>query len=214
MFEIIDVEKWERREVYEHFSRMKMPHYAVAGNIDVTPLLQHVRQQGISFYLSFIYLSTAVLNDIPNFRMRIVNGSPVKYDKIHVNFTHKTTESELFRYYTCLFEGSMEEFARKTSAAIKEQTTLFGGLSPIPNVTYFSCLPWVDATAILNPGLEDADDAIPRINWGKYVEHNGRFILNVTVTANHRFIDGYHIGKYFEGLQDAIDNSSFFCFKK
>ena len=53
--------------------------------------------------------------------------------------------------------------------------------------------------------MEDADDAIPRVNWGKYVERDGRWMLNITFTANHRFIDGYHIGLFFERLQKAID---------
>ena len=28
---------------------------------------------------------------------------------------------------------------------------------------------------------------------------------NVTITANHRFIDGYHVGLFFEQLQQEID---------
>ena len=85
------------------------------------------------------------------------------------------------------------------------QTTFFGGMDPVPNVAYLSCAPNVDATNITNPGIDNPDDAIPRINWCKYVLHDGRWILNVTLTANHRFIDGYHIGLFFQHLQEAID---------
>ena len=53
--------------------------------------------------------------------------------------------------------------------------------------------------------IDDPDDAIPRINWGKYVLRDGRWMLNVTLTANHRFIDGYHVGLFFEQLQQEID---------
>jgi chloramphenicol O-acetyltransferase len=53
--------------------------------------------------------------------------------------------------------------------------------------------------------MENPEDAIPRINWGKYVERDGRWMLNITLTPNHRFIDGYHIGLFFQILQEEIN---------
>lgn len=205
IYHSIDIEHWERRELYEHFSRLKMPHYAVAANIDVTSLLQYKRREGLSFYLSLIYLTTAVLNSIDDFKLRIVNGKVVHFDTIHTNFTHKRPEEKVFRYHTAPFQGTLREYVEATTAAMAKQTTLFGGLGDIQNVVYCSCAPNLDATAITNPGMEDADDAIPRVNWGKYVERDGRWMLNITFTANHRFIDGYHIGLFFERLQKAIN---------
>jgi chloramphenicol O-acetyltransferase type A len=78
-------------------------------------------------------------------------------------------------------------------------------MGDISNVVYCSCTPNLDATALINPGMEDPDDAIPRVNWGKYVERDGRWMINITFTANHRFIDGYHVGLFFERLQAAIN---------
>ena len=37
------------------------------------------------------------------------------------------------------------------------------------------------------------------------MKRDGRWLLNITVTVNHRFIDGYHIGLFFERLQALID---------
>lgn len=205
MHKPIDINTWNRREIYNHFSQMKMPHYAVAGNIDVTRLLDYKREHHISFYLSFIYLATKCLNDIENFRYRIINGEVVLCDCIHTNFTHKRADEELFHFYTAPFEGTLLEYVRKTAEGMAGQTAFFGGMDPVPNVAYLSCAPNVDATNITNPGIDNPDDAIPRINWGKYVLHDGRWMLNVTLTANHRFIDRYHIGLFFQHLQEAID---------
>lgn len=201
----IDIEKWDRQELFEHFSRLRMPHYAVAANINVTNLLEYKRREGLSFYLSLIYLTTKVLNTIENFHLRIIDGKVVRYGIIHTNFTHKRPEEQVFRYHTAPFEGSLRQYVDATSMAIAVQTSLFGGLGDIPNVVYCSCAPNLDATAITNPGMENPDDAIPRVNWGKYVEHDGRWKLNITFTANHRFIDGYHIGLFFQRLQEAVD---------
>lgn len=205
MYQPVDINNWERRELFDHFSRLRMPHFVVAANIDVTNLLAFKRREGLSFYLTLIYLTTHVVNSIENFRLGIVEGRVVRFDLLHTNFTHKRPEEEVFRFHTAPLEGSLREYVEGTSRAMAAQTTLYGGLGDIPNVVYCSCAPNVDATALINPGMENPDDAIPRVNWGKYVERNGRWMMNVTVTANHRFVDGYHIGLFFERLQAAID---------
>ncbi len=202
---VIDISQWDRRELFQHFSRLKMPHYAVAAYIDVTLLVAYKRKQHLSFYLSLIYLVTKCLNDIEDFHLRIKDGKVVRYDCIHTNFTHKHPEEEIFRFHTAPFMGTLQDYVEKTSDAIAQQTTLFGGMGDIPNVVYCSCVPTLDTTCVTNPGMEDPDDAIPRINWGKYIQRDNRMMLNVTFTANHRFIDGYHIGKFFELLQKEID---------
>ena len=111
----------------------------------------------------------------------------------------------MFRFHTAPFEGTLRQYVETTSKAIARQTTLFGGMGDISNVVYCSCTTNLDATALINPGMEDPDDAIPRVNWGKYVERDGRWMINITFTANHRFIDGYHVGLFFERLQAAIN---------
>ena len=205
MYKPIDINNWDRRELYDHFSRLKLPHFAVAANIDVTNLLAFKRREGLSFYLSLVYLTTKVLNSIENFRLRIIDGQVVSFDTIHTNVTHKRPEEQVFRFHTAPFEGTLREYVEATSKAIATQTTRFGGMGDILNVVYCSCTPNLDATALINPGMENPDDAIPRVNWGKYMERDGRWIINITFTANHRFVDGYHIGVFFERLQSAIN---------
>ncbi len=205
MYKEIDISNWDRRELYQHFARLKLPHYNVAANIDVSRLLEYKRDHHLSFDLSLIYLVTKSLNQIENFHYRMKDGHVVRYDIIHTNFTHKQPEEDLFRYHTAPFLGTLQEYVVATSAAIAQQKTLFGGLGDIPNVAYCSCVPSLDATAMSNPGMENPEDAIPRINWGKYVERNGRWMLNITLTPNHRFIDGYHVGHFFQILQEEIN---------
>ncbi len=206
MYTIIDRENWPRREIYELFENSKSPHYMVSGYIDVTRVLAFKREHNLSFYLTLVYLTTQTVNAIDNFRMRVVDGKPVIYDKIHPNFTHKRSDEELYHIYTGLFEGPLEEWVRRTSEAIAGQHQLFGGEPHMPNVVYCSCNPSVDATAMSNPNLDNPEDAIQRINWGKYVQRDGKWMINVSVTPNHRFVDGYHVGLFFKHLQHLIDN--------
>ena len=67
------------------------------------------------------------------------------------------------------------------------------------------CLPWVSLTALTNERDFDADDAIPRIVWGKYHREGERDVLGLALEVNHRLIDGLHIGRFVQDLQQRID---------
>ena len=70
---------------------------------------------------------------------------------------------------------------------------------------YISTTPWFDLTSCTNERDFDKDDAIPRITWGKYVPENGREMLGMSLEVSHRFIDGYHLGQFYQTLQKSID---------
>ena len=69
-----------------------------------------------------------------------------------------------------------------------------------------SCTPWFDLTGLTNERDFDRNDNIPRIAWGKYTaDTSGRETLGMSVEVNHRFIDGYHLGQFYQKLQQSID---------
>ena len=205
MYTPFDLQNWAHREVYEMFTQRPMPHYLLAVNIDVTHLLDYKRSHGLSFYLSLIYLMTQALNEQQNFRLRIVNGQVVLYDRVQPNFTHKRADEEQYHIYTGRFQGTLPEFVTTTSAIISQQTEFYAGDPPAPNLVYYSCAPTLDCTCITNPAMSDPDDAIPRINWGRYTQREGRMLLNVSITVNHRFVDGHHVSLFVNRLQQLID---------
>ena len=74
---------------------------------------------------------------------------------------------------------------------------------------FFSCIPWVDMTALTNErdwsSQEAKDDSIPRIAWGKYVKTGDQLELGMSIEVNHRLIDGIHIGQFAEALTRSIE---------
>lgn len=206
MYHDFDIQHWPHREVFQMFTEKSLPHYLLAVNIDVTRLLEYKRRHGFSFYLSLIYLMTQALNEQENFRLRIVDGRVVLYDRVEPNFTHKRSDEEQYHLYTGRFEGTLPDFVTSVSAVIAHQTDFYAGDAPAPNLVYYSCVPTLDCTCITNPGMSDPDDAIPRINWGRYVERDGRMILNISITVNHRFVDGHHVGVFVNRVQQLIDS--------
>ena len=55
---------------------------------------------------------------------------------------------------------------------------------------------------VTDPKLKD--DTAPILVWGKYTEQNGKYIINMTLDVNHRFIDGYFVGQFVQKLEKKI----------
>ena len=101
--------------------------------------------------------------------------------------------------------GGIAEFCASAQARSAAQKTLLDQDEENDNLIYISCTPWFDLTGCTNERDFDRDDNIPRITWGRYGEENGRKKLGMSVEVNHRFIDGLHLGKFYEKLQADID---------
>lgn len=87
---------------------------------------------------------------------------------------------------------------------IERQTAFLDPASETDDLIYLSCLPWFDLTCCTNERKVDVDDAIPRIKWGKYVKEGDREVLGLSIEVNHRLIDGVHLGRFYERLQEKL----------
>ena len=48
------------------------------------------------------------------------------------------------------------------------------------------------------------EDCIPRISWGKFAQADEKVLLPFNIQVNHIFIDGVHVGQYYEKLHELI----------
>lgn len=200
----IDPNTWSRREIFDFFSKISNPFYSVTFNIDVTEVYAYAKRSGLSFYYALVYLVTKAVNSVEAFRYGIVDGELVPFDERSPSFTDLKKGSESFHIVTMPCEGDIADFCQEAKCRSAEQTTFLPTDKESADLIYFSCLPWVELTALTNERDFDPDDAIPRISWGKYYERDGRKILGMSLELNHRFTDGVHIGKFAEALQNLI----------
>ncbi|WP_200807582.1 CatA-like O-acetyltransferase [Clostridium merdae] len=200
----IEKKDWERKEIFDFFSEMSNPFYMVTFTVDVTQLYDHVKKHNLSFYYSFIYLCSRAINSIEAFRYTLLNGELHLLEERIPSFTDLKKGSEQFHIVTIPCTGSMEEFCRTAAQTSKAQTCFINTDNDTNNYIYYTCLPWVELTALSNERDMNPDDAVPRIAWGKYKEENGRKRLNLSIELNHRFVDGLHIGRFYEALSQLI----------
>lgn len=174
--EKVDRTHWERAELFEFFSAVSHPFYSVTFRVDVTNLYRYVKERHLSFYYAMGYLVTDAVNSVKNFRYAIRDGEVWLLDERIPSLTDLKPGSEQFHIVTLPKVGGIAEFCASAQTRSAAQKTLL-----------------------------DQDDNIPRITWGRYGEENGRKKLGMSVEVNHRFIDGLHLGKFYEKLQADID---------
>lgn len=206
----IDFENWKRKEHFEFFYRMDYPQYNVCANIDVTRFLQFVRQHKLPFYYAMIYAVTRVTDECENFRYRIRdNKQVVLHDKLHPSFTAMSPDSndDLFKFITMERNGNLFDFVKEAKKISEEQKIFidYQAVAGRDDFVFLTCLPWISFTHISHTITMNRNDAVPRISWGKYFEQDGKMLLPFSVQVHHAFVDGIHVGQYFEKLQASLD---------
>ena len=198
-------ETWNRKEIFDFFSGMSDPFYSVTFAVDVTNLYRFTKETGVSFYYALVYLCTQAVNRVDAFQYVLSDGALFRLNGRSPSFTDLKKGSEQFHIVTMPCVGSIADFCRAAREKSAAQTEFICASAENDALIYFSCLPWLEITALTNERNFDKDDAIPRIAWGRYTETDGRKKLNMSVEANHRFIDGFHLGQFHAALTALIE---------
>lgn len=213
---LIDIETWNRAELFNEFINMRTSIYDMTVRMDVTNLVKLCKESGQSFFISFLYIALRELNDIPEFRMRIHDGKPYIYDKVDCSFTVAND----YGYFVNRSTGfcGYDEFYQNVKAIIakaKTEKNTHPENSDLErtDLLYFSAIPWVDYQSMTLPvittpyGSDDQTyNIVPCIGWGKYVEENGRYKMSVHMKISHAFVDGKPLADAFNNIQKAVNN--------
>lgn len=202
----VSMNDWSRKEVFDFFSPMSQPFFSVTFKQDVTKLYHFAKENDISFYYALTYLCTQAINQVEAFRYLLKDGQLFLSDVRSPSFTDLHPGSEQFHIVTMPCEGDIVSFCRAAREKSRAQTTFIDLTAEADDLIYVSCLPWVELTALTNERDFDKHDSIPRLAWGKYEELNNRKILHISMELNHRFVDGFHVGKFHEALSNLMES--------
>lgn len=201
----IDVSTWDRAMHCEVFRNSVQPQYCVTFDLDITNFLAKVKKKNISFTFSFIYAVTKCANEIEAFRCRFVEGKPAVFETINTSFTYLNKDTELFKVVNVPMQEKMEDYVALAKETEENQKAYF--TAPMANDIYqFSPFPWVSYTHISHTDSGKKDNATPLFDWGKFYEKDEKVLMPFSVQVHHSFVDGIHIGKLAEKLQEYLDN--------
>lgn len=200
MKEIIDLDKWERKEHYLFFSQFDDPSFEITSNVDCTKAYQKAKKEGFSFFLYYLHCALRAVNAVKEFRLRIEDEKIVCYDVIHAGPTI-ARENDTFGFSHLPYFENFNEFSKNAEKVIKEVKSA-RDLDPSLNhddVIHFSSIPWISFSSFSHPRFSyKMKDSVPKISFGKVFEDGFKSLMPVSVTVNHSLMDALHVAKYLE----------------
>lgn len=203
----INLETWDRIQPYSFFTSLDIPRYLVTVNLDVTAFVKKIKEQHLSFYLSFMYLVMNEMNNIENFRYRIIKDDVFLFDQTHPSFTDVIEGTDHFKFVTANLESDLLTFVMKAKQKSKDQGNQFFDESEEEryDVVYITTFPWASYTQVSHAHNIDKKDSIPKLAWGKFENTNGKLVMPFSIEVHHALADGVHVGRLIQNIQEALD---------
>jgi chloramphenicol O-acetyltransferase type A len=203
----VDIENWERKDHFNYFRQFDYPQLNICANVDITEFYRFIKENGYTFFISFLFAATKTANSVKEFRYRIRGDKIVEYEIVNPSFT-VLNSNNAFGYCRIGFLDQFKEFFANASNEM-ERTRNHADIEDEPgrdDLLYITSIPWVSFTSFTHPIKIDPADSIPRISWGKYFEENGKIKIPLSVQLNHALADGVHVGQYFSTIQEILNN--------
>lgn len=202
----IDLKTWPRRSLYDHFRTLSSPHFSLTADVNVTGMIEKAKPSGVPVFNATLFAIMTACNRTPEFRQRLADGGVVEYEVVH---PAPTVPIEGDRFAFCHFDYSpnWEEFNARCADAIrkgKKQVELQDDSGARDDLIFTTCLPWVQFTSLHHP-VQGPDDSFPRVAWGKFYQRDGHWLMPVNVQAHHALIDGLHMGRFYQFVQEELD---------
>ena len=206
-FRIIDIEQWDRKEQFQFFKGYDNPFFGLTADIDVTRLLSYTKAGGHSFFAAYLFLSQLQVNKVKEFRYRIVEDEVIDYDTITAGSTVlKSNEVFTFCYFDYMESfKAFEAHVLARTQNCRDPESLLDAQDQDPAQVHYSVIPWVHFRGLSHPRNYGTGDSVPKIVFGKYTKTDGTIKMPVSVEAHHALMDGFHMGRYFEGLQTSAN---------
>lgn len=212
MFNEIDINSWDRKEIYDAFYGYT---YTVTAEIDISEFLSKIHENGIKFYAAFCWSIGKTVNGNKNFRMAKLDGKLGYFDILKPNYTLvRNNTDHLFTHMDTEWNEDIREFCRQF-AADKEAAENCGRLyyrATALDAVHISIMPYLSQTGLAcsKPASFSGYDKeslsfAPFATAGKYYEKNGRTVMPVSTEFHHCVNDGWHAQCFFSELQTAMN---------
>lgn len=199
----IDMQTWPRREHFRLFKTFNHPHFGMVANVDITEFYPYIKQHGYSLTISVTYLIARAANAIPEFRQRIRSEQVVEHEIVHPGITILIND-DIFSFATFEYTEDFPKFAVRAEeviAYVKTRPSLNED-SQSDDRLFMSPIPWVSFTSFMHPMQLHPEDSIPRFAWGKFFKEGDTLKMPLQVQGHHAVMDGLHVGRFYEKMQD------------
>ncbi|WP_456315118.1 CatA-like O-acetyltransferase [Pseudomonas shirazensis] len=205
----LDLENWNRKEHFAHFKQMEEPFFGATVEIDCTKAYQTAKSLKTSFFIYYLHKTLVAVNSIENFRYRIADDKIYINDRVDASATIGR-EDETFGFSLIEYNSDFEVFKQNALAEIERiqnTTGLFTRSFDDDNVIHFSAIPWLNFTSLSHARSYTYPDSCPKISFGKMmISETGKRTIAMSVHVHHGLMDGLHVGKFVDLVQDLMNN--------
>ncbi|WP_299361925.1 CatA-like O-acetyltransferase [Winogradskyella sp.] len=198
---VIDIDSWNRKRLYNHFRQLKDPYFGVVIPFDVTKAYHFSKDKKVSFFVKYLHDCMKAINNVDNFRYRIIDEKVVDFEAIHASATI-AREDNTYGFSFINYSEDLNIFIENFN---KEKERILNSEDLYPPVNgqdciHCSAIPWFEFTGHKEPSSGNLE-SVPEIAFSRTKSDNGKLIMNVSVHVNHALVDGYHVGLFAERFQ-------------
>ena len=206
----IDMKTWPRRNHFRLFSTFNHPHFNMCVNVDMTAFYPFVKRNGYSLTISMVYIIARASNAIPEFRQRVRGDQVVEHEIVNPSFTI-LIDKDLFSFCDVEYVEDFSEFASRAgnSIALVKAHPDLENTPEKDDMLYMTPIPWVSFTSFTHPMQFHPADSIPRFAWGKCFQEGDSLKMPLSVQGHHAVMDGIHMGRFYERLEDHLRHPEF-----
>ncbi|MBZ4044065.1 chloramphenicol acetyltransferase [Flavobacterium hibisci] len=205
---LLDLENWNRKEHFEHFSKMEEPFFGVTVEIDCTKAYQTAKDLKTSFFIFYLHKTLAAVNSVENFKYRIAENQIYINDRIDASATIGRKD-ETFGFSLIEYNPDYRIFEKNAHAEInriQNTTGLFTRSFDDDNLIHFSAIPWLNFTSISHARSYSYPDSCPKISFGKMMTSStGKKTMTMSVHVHHGLMDGLHVGHFVDLFQEVMN---------
>jgi len=202
----LDLDTWPRRDVFEFFRNFDKPYFNVCVQLDVTGLVKLCKREKLSSFLAYHYLALKFANEIQEFHYRLRNDGVVIHEVIHGGST-LLLPNETFSFVYFDYHPDFQTFALETDSAIQKVRSGDGAFLPRDDhdaLIHFTTLPWISFTSFSHARNWGRVDSVPKIAFGRFTKLEERVTLPMSVEVHHALMDGVHVGRFVNKIENAL----------
>ena len=204
---LLDLENWNRKEHFLHFSKMEEPFFGATVEIDCTKAYQTAKNLNTSFFIYYLHKTLVAVNTIENFKYRISDGKIYINDCIDASATIGR-EDGTFGFSLIEYHPDFDIFKENALAEIEriqDTSGLFTRSFEDDNLIHFSAIPWLNFTSLSHARSYTFPDSCPKISFGKMmISETGKRTIPMSVHVHHGLMDGWHVGKFVDFFQELM----------
>lgn len=202
----LNLETWNRKEHFLFFKQMEEPFFGITTTIDCTRAYEKSKELSVSFFTYYLHKTLLAVNQIENFRYRIINDEVYIFDQISASATI-LRDDKTFGFSLIEFDSDLIEFAKITKNEIQRVQTTTGLFTRefAENLIHFSAMPWINFTSFSHARSYTWPDSCPKISFGKMMDQNGTKTFAMSIHVHHGLIDGYHVGEFVNLFQELMN---------